>query len=110
PRNVRRLGGDRGRVPRRAASTPRRALVPPLLSHRWHGLPRDAREHHPARHRAQRERSMTLSILLATLVLAADPATDLAPNYANASSAAARSSNQQWWTRFADPELNDLVR
>lgn len=53
---------------------------------------------------------MTFSILLAVLVLAADPAAELAPNYANASTHGARSSNQQWWTRFADPGLNDLVR
>ena len=53
---------------------------------------------------------MTFSILLAALVLAADPAAELGPNYANASSTAARASNQQWWTRFADPELNNLVR
>lgn len=52
---------------------------------------------------------MTVSLLLAALVLAADPAPNLGPKFANAPSSATRASNQSWWTRFADPELNTLV-
>ena len=53
---------------------------------------------------------MNPSLLLAALVLAADPTPALGPTYAGASSSAARSSNVSWWTRFADPELNTLVK
>jgi len=52
---------------------------------------------------------MTVSLLLATLVLVADPTPQIGPKFANAPSAATRASNQSWWTRFADPELNTLV-
>jgi len=53
---------------------------------------------------------MTLSLFIAALVAMADPAVAMAPTYANAKTKATRSSNQQWWTRFSDPELNGLVK
>ena len=52
---------------------------------------------------------MTLPLVLAGLILAADPTPEMAPRYANAPSAAARASNNAWWTRFSDPGLNALV-
>ncbi|MGH1340108.1 MAG: TolC family protein [Nannocystales bacterium] len=52
---------------------------------------------------------MTVSLLLAAFVLAADPTPELGPKFVNAPSGATRASNQSWWTRFADPELNTLV-
>lgn len=52
---------------------------------------------------------MTLSFLLASLVLVAEPSPELGPSYAGAPTSAARVSNQEWWTRFSDPELNALV-
>ena len=52
---------------------------------------------------------MTVSLLLATLVLVADPSPEMAPKFSGAPGSATRASNQSWWTRFADPELNTLV-
>jgi len=52
---------------------------------------------------------MNILLLLATLSLAPEATADLAPRYAGADTTAARSSNQSWWTRFADPNLNALV-
>jgi NodT family efflux transporter outer membrane factor (OMF) lipoprotein len=52
---------------------------------------------------------MILSLALAGLVFVADPAPQLGPRYANATSNATRSSNSAWWTRFSDPSLNALV-
>lgn len=52
---------------------------------------------------------MIVSLFLAALVWAADPTPELGPKFTNAPSGATRASNQSWWTRFADPELNKLV-
>ncbi len=53
---------------------------------------------------------MIVSMLLATLVWVAEPTPEVGPKFANAPTSAVRASNQSWWTRFADPELNTLVK